>query len=65
MIVTNYNIWIYFRILIEIQFTKKKKKNKDYIWQTKMYQTMNKCISICKQKIKIHSEYEKIYVIWK
>lgn len=31
MIVTNYNIWIYFRILIEIQFTKKKKKNKDYI----------------------------------
>lgn len=28
MIVTNYNIWIYFRILIEIQFTKKKKKTK-------------------------------------
>ena len=28
MIVTNYNIWIYFRILIEIQFTKKKKKKK-------------------------------------
>lgn len=26
MIVTNYNIWIYFRILIEIQFTKKKKQ---------------------------------------
>lgn len=26
MIVTNCNVWIYFRILIEIQFTKKKKK---------------------------------------
>ena len=31
MIVKNFNVWIYFIILIEIQFTKKKKKNKDYI----------------------------------